>query len=108
MSKLERFRSGTGGTVLFYAYLVAILVAGVLLMRGYHDMSVTQDRLDGQQERSCAAIGAALMYWRAERSNNESVLHDPDATAGQIERAKVRIANLTVILSKGRKLDCGG
>jgi hypothetical protein len=114
VSRLSSFREGQGGLILFYAYLIAILIVAVMVVRaldGLHKQAntikATVHRLDEQGDRSCRAIAGALVYWRGERQINLLVLRDPSSTVGQRDRARSRVDNLNKLLASGDKIDCG-
>lgn len=106
MTKLEEFRQGVGGVILFYGYLVAILVVAVLLMVAYQNQEDTVHRLDVQSIRSCQAIEGALEFWRGERGVVVNALNDPNVEGSQRDRYEIRYRNLNRVLEAGDRIDC--
>lgn len=106
MGRLNRARLGTPGVILFYSYLVAILVMALVLARAVHGLHEAQQRLDAQQSRSCEAIAGATAYWRGERKVTIIGLNDPDSTALQKRRYRIRLHNLDHVLAAGDTIRC--
>lgn len=113
IDRLESWRRGKAGTILFYSYLVAILVAftlavvgAVALYRQGHELRATVKLLDENSTRSCKAIHGALALWREERALAQRTVMDPEASATARSVAAARASALTVVLRAGGGIDC--
>lgn len=103
---LESFRSGRAGLALFYGYLIAILVAFVVLVHVTVVNSEQNDAITGQQHRQCLAIKGATTYWTNVR---EAVkLRLSDFTRSPIEKRadETTLAALNDVIGAGTPLSC--
>lgn len=87
LHRLDEWRRGCAGTVLFYSYLVAILIGAVVMAVAIgnitdnaHDIKKQTERLAAFDVRSCAAISAASRYWQRSREVVRDRLADPEIT----------------------------
>jgi hypothetical protein len=105
--RLESFRHGPWGTVLFYGYLVAVIIVGALTLAALHGIRDSNHRLKqeiarGQirDERSCRSIAGAGAFWALERKAVDHLLREPTLTP--IERsAYLEVRNgLTLVVAK--------
>jgi hypothetical protein len=113
MGRLEDWRHGPLGTIMFYGYLVAIVVTGVLAVMTWNGLHRASDRLDrntsaleAQTRRSCMAIDGATAFWREIRAVSQVRKSDPDRSPTQLSADERLIDALTRVISRGDQLSC--
>jgi hypothetical protein len=103
---LESLRSGKAGLALFYGYLVAILVVGIVLFVANRNISESRDKIESQAHRQCVALSGAVSYWRSVRQ--AVMLRESDYTRSPEERRADATLHeaLDRVIGKGAPLSC--
>jgi hypothetical protein len=105
-NRLDRWRMGKGGAVLFYGYLVAIIVTAAVALAAISGTRDAVHRLDQQADRQCLAINGAVGYWKNERAIAYAAIADPQTLDGARARAQLRIVALNGVINKGTLIGC--
>jgi hypothetical protein len=77
MANLERIRMGRPGLILFYGYLVAILITGILVVGALFHLNNTDNKLQQSDVRFCIAVHGAADFWKHVRATTTDILRDP-------------------------------
>jgi hypothetical protein len=103
---LETFRTGKVGLGLFYGYLVAILIVGVILFHGGQINDQQNDKIATQTHRQCIAIAGAVSYWRNAREVVQLRLSDYTQSPTERKADTKLLAALNKVILGGSSLSC--
>lgn len=103
---LESLRTGHAGLALFYGYLLAILIVGIVLFRANANITSSRNKIESQAHRQCVALTGAIDYWRSVRQ--AVMLRESDFTRSPEEKkadATLHSA-LDRVIVRGALLSC--
>ena len=113
---LENWRNSRAGTLLFYGYLVAVLIAGIMAFTAYQRSVSADAKLRheialglSRDARSCHAIAGATELWAEELKAARLLANDTTLPASIRVANAARAQALSAVLEKaGHTPSCGG
>lgn len=91
---------------MFYAYLIAIVVGAIVLLRVSQIDAQQNDKIEANASRSCKAIKGAGAYWKEVRNVEKLKLRDSSISAVNRAATTALLAALERVIARSRHLQC--